>query len=109
MKIARLLCALFALSAFVACDDGSLPPGGTYATVTGTVLDSVTKAPIGGATVTVDTVLSVTTDASGKFSFKQVPSGDFDFAVQADGYKAYTSSAHVDPTKATDLTIALVR
>lgn len=109
MKLARLLFAVFALTAFVACDDGSLPPGGTYATVSGTVLDDATKAPIAGATVTVDTVLTVTTDSSGKFTFKQVPSGDFDFAVQASGYKAYTSSAHVDPTKSTDLTIALVR
>lgn len=109
MKIARLFLAVFAFSALVACDDSSLPPGGTYATVSGIVVDAVTKAPVAGASVTVDTVLSATTDASGKFTFKQVPSGDFDYAVQAEGYRAFASSAHVDPTKSTDLTIALVR
>jgi len=93
--------------ALVACNDSGLPPGATYATVSGTVLDDVSKAPIAGATVTIDTVLTTVTDSSGKFSFTTVPSGDFDYVIAAKGYKTVTASGHVDPNKSTDLAIAL--
>ena len=51
----------------------------------GTIVDAATNAPIAGAVVTIDTVLTATTDASGKFSIDKVPSGIADYAVQANG------------------------
>lgn len=107
MKRVSLLPALFALIALAGCNDSSLPPGATYATVSGVVVDSATKAPVAGATVTLDTILTVTSDKDGKFS-QSVPSGDFDYSVTSDGYKSVTASGHVDPGKTLALTIELI-
>lgn len=112
MKRARalgLLLAFAGIVALAACDDSALPPGGTYQSVSGVVLDAATNKPVAGATVTVDTVLTRTTDAAGKFTFDKVPVGDIDYQVTTpDGsYRAYTSSAHLAPDKPLALTIAL--
>ena len=108
MKRARFVAVLFAIVALAACDDSSLPPGGTYQSFSGTVVDAVTNAPISGATVTVDTVLSVTTDAAGHFSFGKVPVGDVDYQVSAPGYKAIAPAPiRLDPGKPLTLTISL--
>jgi hypothetical protein len=95
--------------ALAACDDSALPPGGTYQSISGVVLDAATNRPISGASVTVDTVLTTTTDSAGKFSFAKVPVGDIDYQVTLpDGsYKPYTSSAHLAPDKPLALTITL--
>lgn len=90
-----------------ACNTDALPPAAGYADVTGTVTDAASKAPIAGATVTIDTVLSATTDANGKYTIKQVPSGDADYTVQADGYQVASSSASVEPGKPFELDIVL--
>lgn len=108
MKRAPLLAALFAFVILAGCNDSSLPPGATYATVAGVVIDSASKAPIAGATVTLDTILTVTTDKDGKFT-QSVPSGDFDYSVTSDGYKPITASGHVDPGKTLSLTIEITQ
>lgn len=69
------------------CGDYGVPPAQTYATVQGTVTDSSTNQPVGGATVTVDSVLTTTTTADGAFKFTNVPLGPFDYSVTADGYQ----------------------
>jgi hypothetical protein len=112
MKRARALGLLLALTgvfALAACDDSALPPGGTYQSVSGIVTDAVTNQPIAGATVTIDTILSRTTDASGKFTFPKVPVGDIDYVVTMAGgsYKPYSSSAHLAPDKPLALTVTL--
>lgn len=109
MTRARLFTALFALAVLTACNDNSLPPGGTYQSVQGVVVDAVTNQPVAGATVVVDTVLTATTDAQGKFTFSQVPVGDIDYQVSVSNgaYKTYTGSAHVAPDKPLSLTVAL--
>jgi hypothetical protein len=89
------------------CNADSLPPAAGYASVSGTVLDATTNAPITGATVTIDTVLTATSDQSGKFSFDKVPSGIADYAVAATGYKAVTSSATIEPGKPFTLNLTL--
>ena len=84
MKRARalgLFLAIAGIFALAACNDSALPPGGTYQSVSGVVLDSATRQPVAGATVTVDTVLTATTDSAGKFSFEKVPVGEFDYQV----------------------------
>ena len=109
MTRARLIGALFACLALVACNDSALPAGGTYQSVQGVVLDAASNRPIVGATVTMLTVLRTTTDSSGKFTFAQVPVGDIDYqvAVSDGSYKAYSGSAHLTPDKPLSLTVAL--
>jgi hypothetical protein len=83
---ALLLAALFVLAG---CG-GGLPPGGNYATLTGTVTDAATGAPIAGATVTVLTVLTSTTTATGTYTIANVPSGQLDGSVSAPNYVGQT-------------------
>lgn len=109
MTRARLLGALFAFVALVGCNDSALPPGGTYQGVSGVVLDAATHQPVAGATVTIDTVLTATTDAEGRFTFAQVPVGDVDYvvAVPHGTYKTHTGQAHLAPDKPLTLTVSL--
>ncbi|MDQ2872382.1 MAG: carboxypeptidase-like regulatory domain-containing protein [Candidatus Eremiobacteraeota bacterium] len=107
MKVARLLGALFALAVLVGCNDDALPPGGTYSTIQGVVLDRATNQPVANATVTFDTVLKSTTDSAGKFTLN-VPSGDFDYFAEAPGYKTtHAASGHADPGKTVSLNVLL--
>ena len=109
MTRARVLGAIFALVALAGCNDSALPPGGTYQAVSGVVLDSATQQPIAGAIVTIDTVLTTTTDDTGKFKFAQVPVGEIDYVVTTPkgSYKTHTGQAHLAPDKALQLSITL--
>ena len=106
---ARLFGALFALVALVGCNDSALPPGGTYQALSGVVLDAATNQPVAGAVVTVDTVLTATTDAQGKFSFAQVPVGEVDYVVTVpnSSYKASPGHAQLAPDKPLTLTVTV--
>jgi hypothetical protein len=109
MTRARLLGALFAFVALVGCNDSALPPGGTYQSLSGVVLDAVTQRPVAGAMVTVDTVLTTTTDPSGKFTFAEVPVGDVDYVVTTPNgtYKTHSGQAHLAPDKPLAITVSL--
>jgi TolB protein len=104
------LCAVIALLLLgtQACNNDALPPASGYASVTGTILDSATNAPIAGAVITIDTVLTATTDAAGRFSIDKVPSGIADYSVQAKGYQPLASTTNIEPGKpfALNLTLA---
>lgn len=89
------------------CNDDSLPPAAGFASVTGTVVDAATSAPIAGATITIDTVLTATSDATGHFSIEKVPSGIADYAVQAKGYQSVASSTNIEPGKPFQLNLTL--
>jgi hypothetical protein len=104
----KLLATLAAAVALAACNTDSLPPAAGFTTISGTVLDAARKTPIAGAVVTVDTVLTATTDASGKFTVEKVPSGIVDYTVQAKGYKVLSSTAQVEPAKPYELDLSLV-
>ena len=93
--------------ALVACNTDALPPAAGFATVAGTVIDGATNSPVAGAVVTIDTVLTATTDAQGKFSVASVPSGIVDYTVTAQGYKVVVSSANADPGKPYELDVTL--
>ncbi|HVN68928.1 MAG TPA: carboxypeptidase-like regulatory domain-containing protein [Candidatus Binatia bacterium] len=104
---------LAALTAFIlfatqGCNNDALPPPAGFATVNGVVVDAATSAPIAGAVVTIDTVLTATTDAAGKFTIDKVPSGLADYAVQATGYQPLAASTNIEPGKpfALNLTLA---
>ena len=101
-----MLAALALLVSVTACNDDQLPPAAGYSSMTGTVVDSTGK-PVAGATVTVDTVLTATTDVSGKFSITNVPSGLTDYTVQATGYAVVNSSANIEPSKPFELDLTL--
>lgn len=109
MTRARVLVALFAVFALAACNDSALPPGGTYQALSGVVLDAATQKPIAGAVVTVDTVLSTTTDEAGRFHFAQVPVGEVDYVVSTPKgtYKMHNGQAHLAPDKPLELSITL--
>jgi hypothetical protein len=98
--------ALALLVSVTACNDDQLPPAAGYSSMTGTLVDSTGK-PVAGAVVTVDTVLTATTDASGKFSISNVPSGLTDYTVQATGYAVVNSSADIEPNKPFELDLTL--
>jgi hypothetical protein len=102
-----LLTVVAAAVLLAACNTDALPPAAGVTTVSGTVLDAATNAPIAGAVVTIDTVLTATTDSGGKFSVDQVPSGIVDYTVQAKGYQLLSSSANVDPSKPYQLNVTL--
>lgn len=91
------------------CNTDSLPPASGFAAVSGVVVDAATNAPVPGAVVTMDTVLTATTDAAGHFSFDKVPSGLADYAVQAHGYQTLTSTATVEPGKPFTLNVTLAQ
>jgi hypothetical protein len=103
-----LATALLALGT-AGCNNDSLPPASGYASVTGTVVDATTNAPVAGAVVTIDTILSATTDSAGKFSIDKVPSGIADYNVAANGYKTLASSAQIEPGKPFALNVTLVQ
>lgn len=69
------------------CGDYGVPPPQNYATIQGVVTDGSTNDPLGGATVTIDSVLTVTTTTDGAFKFTNVPLGPFDYTVVAPGYQ----------------------
>ncbi len=101
-----MLAAVALLVVATACNDDQLPPASGYSSINGTVVDSGGK-PVAGAVVTVDTVLTATTDASGKFSISSVPSGLTDYTVQAPGYAVVNSSTNIEPNKPFELDLTL--
>ena len=98
--------ALLAL-ALQGCDNDALPPAAGYASVTGAIVDAKTNAPVSGAVITIDTVLTATTDAAGHFSIDRVPSGIADYVVQASGYQQLSASATLEPGKPFALNLTL--
>lgn len=101
-----VVCAAASL-ALGACNTDNLPPPGQFATVSGVISDRATRQPVAGAVVIVDTVLTATTDASGKFTIAKVPAGTLDFTVKATGYKIVSSTTTVTPGQPFTLNLAL--
>ncbi len=69
-------------------------PGLSVGSISGTVVDSVSLAPIAGATVAITPAVAsnATTDAGGGFSFTDVPIGSYQAVVSISGYNQYTSA-----------------
>ncbi|MEO6836047.1 MAG: carboxypeptidase-like regulatory domain-containing protein [Candidatus Tumulicola sp.] len=107
-SLGRIALAALLLVGATACNSDALPPAAGFTTVQGTVVDAVSNKPVAGAIVTIDTVLTATTDASGKFSIDKVPSGIVDYTVQATGFTVVSSSTNVEPGKPFELDLTLV-
>jgi hypothetical protein len=107
-KAVRALALLaFAAVTLTACDNGGLPPATQFTPLSGTITDSITHQPIAGALIVVDTVLTTTTDANGKFAIAKVPSGIVDYVVKAKGYTDITATVDAEPGKAFQLNVAM--
>lgn len=107
-RLASVL-ACVALAALTGCNLNQLPPPGQYTTISGQITDRATSQPIAGAVVTVDTVLTATTDAAGKFAIEKVPAGIVDYTVQAGGYTLVSSTVTAQPSVTFTLDVALDR
>lgn len=107
-NVARSLLAAGILALTLsACDNGDLPPASKFASVTGTVTDAATHAPVANATIIIDAVLTATTDTNGTFAIEKVPSGTIDYVVKAHGYKDVNSSSNAEPGKPFELNVGL--
>ena len=83
MSVARLTLFLGLVLTFVAGCSPQIPPAANYATVSGHVTDAASGAALANAVVTVNSVLSSTTDSSGSYRIITVPTGPWDYRVQA--------------------------
>ena len=69
-----------------------------YGQVTGRVLDAMTNRPIPSALVSVGSLYTASTDATGAFTLTKVPIGDQTVTARAPGYD--TDSASATPASA---------
>jgi len=91
-----------------AAAQGSPPPGSGFATVTGTVLDAQTGAPIAGALVSIQfTALTAVTDVNGAYSISNVPSGTQTVQASASGYQSASTSVIVPSSGSVTVNFAL--
>ena len=100
-----------ALCLFAAVPAASAQNAGNSTSVTGTVADP-SGAVIPGATVTIHNPVSgfertVTTDASGNFSFANVPFNPYHLSVTATGFAAYAQDIDVRSSVPISLKISL--
>lgn len=81
----------------VGCNDdgsGTTDPPSPTGTLSGTVLAAADNAPIVGATVTtVPSTETITTDATGAFTFGDLPIGSYEVQVAAEGFEAPTAES----------------
>ncbi|HSB72580.1 MAG TPA: carboxypeptidase regulatory-like domain-containing protein [Candidatus Methylomirabilis sp.] len=85
---------------------GQAPP--TTATVRGTVLDAITRAPLAGATLSLGTGGSGTTDAAGLVTLIEVPAGTYSGTVSAGGYISHGFTAVLPGGSSLDLGTVLL-
>lgn len=83
------------------------PADPTKGSVTGTVTDSVSGAPVSGATVAVGTVV-VTTGADGTYTVPNLVAGVHPVTVSKTGYTTWTGSASATAGTTTRLDVRLV-
>jgi hypothetical protein len=88
MKVARFVFALALAGTTLAGCGPQVPPVGNYATVFGQVTDAASNAPVAGASVTVNFVLTATTDANGNYRIANVPTGPWSWSASASNYQS---------------------
>ncbi len=80
------------IGSFQLPDCVSTPP--TTGNIAGKVIDSITSAAVSGATVTLNSSTTATTDASGNYSFSALaPDTTYTITVSKTGYTSQTSGA----------------
>ena len=78
-----------------------------YGSITGTVTDANTSAPIAGATVALSNGLMRITDANGNFSYSIVLNGTYTLTVSAAGYVTQSQAVTVKAGHNTNVQVAL--
>lgn len=86
---------LVVAAAFTGCGPSAVPSIQQYATVSGTVRDRASGAPIAGATVTINFVLAASTGADGRYAIANVPNGPWSYSASAPNYQAVSSTSPV--------------
>jgi TonB-dependent SusC/RagA subfamily outer membrane receptor len=87
---------------------GSVPV--QVGTIIGRVVDSTTRAGIGGATVSIAALKrSTTTQEDGTFRFSNVPAGSHSVSVKLLGYQTRSATVVIEANKSNTITIALSR
>lgn len=78
-----------------------------YGSLSGTVTDAATRAPIAGATVMLSNGMIRTTDLNGNFSYSIVLNGSYTLTVSALGYVSQNLSVTIKPGHTTTVQVAL--
>jgi hypothetical protein len=91
MRLVRLCVLLLWPLVLAACAVPGTPQAQQYASVTGTVVDAATNAPVTGATVTIDVVNTVQTSNTGAFTLGNLPGGPADCTISAPDYVTRTN------------------
>ena len=82
----KTICSIFAVLLLISCES-ELIDQATFGTLTGTVLDEETQAPLENAKVsTSPSTSTVFTDATGVFTINDMPEGDYAIRAEYDGY-----------------------
>jgi hypothetical protein len=85
-----------------------LPSPPTTRSVSGRVVDSMSRAPIAGATIaTSDGTVKVVTDAAGLFQLEDMPLAFIELRVHADGFKAAVVPVGAGADQGADLEIEI--
>ena len=94
MKIARtVVIALILLT--IGCNGVGLGITAIGPSVSGTVVDAVTRQPVSGATLTIGGRMG-TSNANGGYFLAEVPKGTHVLEVTAPGYAEYTQELVID-------------
>ena len=80
-----------------------------YGSLSGKVIDSLTRTPIAGATVKLSAGMIRTTDLNGNFSYAIVLNGTYTLTVSAPSYLTQTNSVTVTPNHTTYVQVVLGR
>src|SRR5688572_33321171 len=93
----RLLLVVVALAGFAPSAAGQ-----TGTTLSGTITQGESQAPLSGALVVIDELRrEVRADENGRYLFENVPSGDYHVGVRAEGYSTRRTEVTVGSTPAT--------
>jgi hypothetical protein len=77
----------------------SIPLSGTViTTINGVVTDQATGLPVSGATVTLNTTATATTDTDGSYTFGDLPAATYSITVSKTGYQTISRSVVVTTT-----------
>jgi hypothetical protein len=81
--VTRARFALLALPLLLlaACGGPQIPPAQNYPTIHGRAYDAATNAPVAGALIAVDTILTASTAADGTYRVTNIPIGQYTLTV----------------------------
>ncbi len=79
----------------------------TTGIISGIVKELGTDSPLSGVSVKLNNSIEQITGADGKFTFTEVPSGDYSLRIEKIGYKTEVIEDNLDPGESVNLTVQL--